>query len=374
MNIGFDAKRIFHNRTGLGNYSRDITRIMSEYFPENEYFLYNPKPAPNKLFTPNEINVHEITPRKPFSRVFYNIWRQYGVAKELNRDQIDIFHGLSGEIPVQRKGSKIPTLVTVHDLIFLRFPQFYSFFDRNIHKIKHRHACRNADIVVAVSEQTKRDVVQFFGVPEKKVKVIYQGCQDVFKHTYPQVEIEKVRLRVGLPEKYILNVGTVEERKNILAGVKAIKDIDIHLAIVGGETPYTQTVKDYITKNKMESKVSFLRGISNEELAMLYQGASLFIYPSLFEGFGIPIIEALFSDTPVITSKGGCFGEAGGAGSLYIDAQKADELREAIVKVLTDSELRERMVLAGREHVKKFSDEFIADQYIGLYRSFLSET
>jgi len=96
MNIGFDAKRIFHNRTGLGNYSRDITRIMSEYFPENKYYLYNPKPASNKLFTPNEINVHEITPRKPFSRFFYNIWRQYGVGKELIRDQIDLFHGLSG--------------------------------------------------------------------------------------------------------------------------------------------------------------------------------------------------------------------------------------------------------------------------------------
>jgi len=227
-------------------------------------------------------------------------------------------------------------------------------------------------MVVAVSEQTKRDVVHFFDVPEEKVKVIYQGCQDVFKHAYPQEEIEQVRIKAGLPEKYILNVGTVEERKNILAGVKAIKDIDIHLAVVGGETPYKQRVKDYIVKNRMEHKVSFLKGISNKELAMLYQGAALFIYPSLFEGFGIPIIEALYSGTPVITSKGGCFGEAGGQGSLYVEPQNEEELKNAIVKVLSDDNLSKEMIQKGKVHLRKFSDEYIADRYMDLYSSLIA--
>jgi glycosyltransferase involved in cell wall biosynthesis len=124
----------------------------------------------------------------------------------------------------------------------------------------------------------------------------------------------------------------------------------------------------------MENKVSFLKGVPNDELAMLYQGASVFIYPSLFEGFGIPIIEALFSDIPVITSKGGCFGEAGGPGSIYIDPFSWEELKDAIARLLSDQKLRDRMVLSGREHVKKFSDEFIADQYMTLYRSLLSES
>lgn len=371
MNIGYDAKRIFHNRTGLGNYSRDITRIMSKFHPENTYYLYNPKPSENNLFVPNETNVHEVTPRKPFGRIFYNLWRQYGVGKELLRDKIDLFHGLSGEIPVQRKEKKIPVLVTVHDLIFLRYPRFYSFFDRNIHKIKHQHACCNADVIVAVSEQTRRDVVQFFGVPAQKVKVIYQGCQDVFKHTYSKEEIEKVRIKAGLPEKYILNVGTVEERKNILTGVKAIRDIDIHLAIVGGETPYAQTVRSYISKNKMEGKVSFLKGISNKELAMLYQGASLFIYPSLFEGFGIPIIEALYSGTPVITSKGGCFSEAGGPESIYVNPGNVEELKQAIETSINDTGFKNRIGNKTSDHLIKFSDEFIAEQYMQLYQSMI---
>ncbi|PWD99426.1 glycosyltransferase family 4 protein [Marinilabilia rubra] len=373
MNIGFDAKRIFHNRTGLGNYGRDITRIMSEYFPENSYFLYNPKPSASKLFTPNGVNVFEISPRKPLSRFFYNFWRQYGVGKELIRDKIDLFHGLSGEIPIKRKGSNIPVIVTVHDLIFLRFPQFYSFFDRKIHQLKHRHACRNADMVVAVSEQTKRDVVKFFGVPEEKVKVIYQGCQDVFKQAYEKEEIERTRKNFGLPEQYILNVGTIEERKNILAGVKAIKDIDTHLAIVGGKTPYTQKVKDYITENKMEGKVTFLKGVSNRDLAILYQGASLFVYPSFFEGFGIPIIEALFSETPVITSKGGCFGEAGGEGALYIDPENVEELSDAIKTVLFNQEMQKKLIENGRKHIKIFSDEYIGSQYMELYKMLVSK-
>jgi glycosyltransferase involved in cell wall biosynthesis len=369
MNIGYEAKRIFHNRTGLGNYSRDIVRIMSEYYPDNQYFLYNPKVSFDKLFISNEKNVHEILPRKAFDKAFNNIWRQHGVRKEIIRDKIDLFHGLSGEIPIRLKNSKIPVLVTIHDLIFLRFPHFYSLFDRKIHKVKARHACQHANIVIAVSEQTKRDVIDFFNIPEEKVKVIYQGCQDIFKHTYPTEEIETLKKKMKLPKNYILNVGTIEERKNILTGVKAIKDIDTHLAIIGGETAYTQKVKDYIARENLESKVSFLKRVTNKELAMLYQGASLFIYPSLFEGFGIPIIEALYSKTPVVTSTGGCFGEAGGASSIYVDPSDHEQLAFEIKRVLNDNSLRQNMIEAGLKHAEKFCDKGIADNYIKLYKS-----
>ena len=374
MRIAYDAKRVFHNFTGLGNYSRDLIRILKQFYPGNQYLLYNPKPPKRKVFDVDNKNVLEIRPKGRFFMMLPSLWRQFKIVNDLKRDGVKLFHGLSGEIPTGLARHGIKSMVTVHDLIFLRFPKFYSFFDREIHTLKARHSTQNADVVVAVSEQTKRDVVEFFGVDANKIKVIYQGCQDVFKRKFPADEIEHVRKKYQLPRQYLLNVGTIEERKNILLGVKAIKDLDTHLAIVGSETEYTQKVKEYIRQNGLENKVSFLKGVPNEELAMLYQGASLFIYPSLFEGFGIPIIESLFSETPVITSKGGCFGEAGGEGSIYINPGSVEELKEAIEKVLSDKALQEEMVVAGREHVRKFSDDYIARQYMELYESLLSQS
>ena len=371
MNIGFDAKRIFHNRTGLGNFSRDITRIMSQYYPGNQYFLYNPGHSENGLFLTNKSNVHEVLPRDTFDRFFSNIWRQYGIGKEFKRDEIDLFHGLSGEIPIRRPRNQIPVLVTVHDLIFLRFPQFYSLFDRVVHRIKARHACGHADFIVAVSEQTRNDVIDFFDVSPEKVKVIYQGCQDVFKKRHSKDKVDEVRRKYRLPENYIFNVGTIEERKNILVGVKAMRNIDSHLVVVGGETPYLQKIKRYISQNGMEKKVSFLKNISNEELALLYQGAAVFIYPSLFEGFGIPIIEAIHSQTPVITSKGGCFSEAGGPGSIYVNPNDHQQLAFQIERLLNDESLRNNMIQSGLQHVEKFSDQNIAKNYMELYSMLL---
>lgn len=369
--IGFDAKRIYHNRTGLGNYSRDLVCILSKYHPENQYILYNPKKGKKSIFKCDNKNVKEALPSSAINKFFYNLWRQKFISVDLLKDDIQIFHGLSGEIPHGLKKKGIKTVVTVHDLIFLRYPQFYSIFDRYIHKLKARYAVKNADVVVAVSEQTKKDIIEFFGVKPDKIKVVYQGCQDVFKQSFSLEARNLVLRKFNLPDNYILNVGTIEERKNILVGIKAIEDIDTHLVIVGSETSYSQKVKEYIADKQMESKVSFLKGVSNEELAMLYQSAQLFIYPSLFEGFGIPIIEALFCGTPVITSKDGCFAEAGGPSSIYVDATSIYELKQAVITVLSDGNLRARMIQQGHQYAQRFTPEYIGKSFMNIYNQCL---
>jgi glycosyltransferase involved in cell wall biosynthesis len=181
-----------------------------------------------------------------------------------------------------------------------------------------------------------------------------------------------VQQKFNLPDKFILNVGTIEERKNILTGIKAIKDLDTHLVIVGAETSYTQKVKDYIAANNIVRKVTFLKGVSNEELAMLYQLAQLFIYPSLFEGFGIPIIEALFSGTPVITSKDGCFSEAGGPFSIYVDANNVEELKQAIQLVLSDDDLQASMIKQGYDYAQRFTPQYIGNSFMAIYNQCLN--
>jgi glycosyltransferase involved in cell wall biosynthesis len=372
MNIGYEAKRIFHNKTGLGNYSRDLIRILSQYSAKNNYFLYNPKKANEVLFIPNEINVFEKKPRTSYYTKFYNLWRQKGIVDDLVKDKISLFHGLSGEIPMGLKQHNIKSVVTIHDLIFMHYPDLYSFFDRKIHYFKFKKAATNADKIIAISEQTKKDIVHFLKIDPNKIEVIYQGCHSAFKEDYTANEKKEVAARYNLPPQYLLNVGTIEERKNALLIVKAITNIDTTLILIGRETKYTVSIRNYLKENNIEHKVLFLKGLSVQDLAIVYQLATVFIYPSIFEGFGIPIVEALYSKTPVITNKYGVFPEAGGPNSVYIDPNNPEDLSYQINLLLENSELRYSIASKGFEFVQKFNDDVIAKSMTQLYSSFIS--
>ncbi len=371
MNIGFEAKRIFHNKTGLGNYSRDLVRILSHYFPENNYLLYNPIPTNENLFETNDSNVIEKKPTSNFYSKFYNLWRQKGVVKDLVSDKINLFHGLSGEIPSGLNKTKIKSIVTVHDLIFMSLPQFYSFLDRAIYFYKFRKSTTKSDLVIAISEQTKSDLIKYFNVPSRKIKVVYQGCNPAFKKEYSLERKKTIIKKYNLPTDFILNVGTVESRKNVLSAVKAIQNIDTTLVIVGNPTAYKKKIENYIIQNNLEHKILFLNNVEVEELAVLYQLATIFIYPSLYEGFGIPIIESLYSKTPVITTKGGVFHESGGPNTLYIDTNNIDEISNSINLLLSNFELRKEMAEKGYDFVQKFNDEHIASNIYNVYKSLL---
>ena len=369
MKIGFEAKRIFYNKTGLGNYSRDLVRILSKFYPENQYFLYNPKNSNKYLFKANEINVFEKNPISNFYKRFRNLWRQFGVVNDLKKDKIKIYHGLSGEIPFGLKRKNIKSVVTIHDLIFVRYPELYSFWDRKIHFYKFKKAAQQADLVIAISEQTKQDIIKYLKINPDKIKVIYQGCNDVFKKKYNDFEKNQLRKKYNLPEKFILNVGTIETRKNVLLAVKSIKNIDSQLVIVGKETKYATEVKQYIKENNLENKVVFLKSMPLKELAVLYQMCEIFVYPSIYEGFGIPIIEALFSKVPVITTAGGVFPEAGGPSSIYINPESEQELSNAIINLLENQDLRNEIIEKGYEFVQKFNDQAIAKNYFDVYEA-----
>jgi glycosyltransferase involved in cell wall biosynthesis len=313
--------------------------------------------------------VIEKRPLGIFYSFFSNLWRRFGIISDLKRDQIKVFHGLSGELPVGLDKAGIKSVVTIHDLLFLRYPEFYSFIDRNIYYRKFKHAAEAADTVIAISEQTKRDIVQYLDIPESKITVVYQGCHQAFKERYSATQKEALIKKYQLPKQFILNVGTVEARKNILVAVKALKNIDTTLVLVGRKTAYSKEILTFIAQNNLDKKVIFLAGLSPEELAMLYQLADLFIYPSLFEGFGIPIIEALFSNTPVITSVGSCFPEAGGPSSCYINPTSVDEVAEAIRKILGDKALQQKMVEDGNAYAQTFTDEIIAKNLLKVYQA-----
>lgn len=363
MKIAYDAKRFFHNTSGLGNYSRDVIRILATFYPENQYFLLNKNKSERGKQILELPNVEYITTSKG------NFSRQLKMGKDAQNINADIFHGLSGELPLKWSEKSIKKVVTIHDLIFERFPQYYSFFDRKIHFFKFKKAAKSADVIVAISEQTKRDIIQYLKVEEDKIKVIYQGCHQAFKENQTEEFRQQVKQKFNLPDQFILNVGTIEERKNLLSVVKALKGADIPLVVVGKKTKYFDKVNKEIKKNTVETH--FLENVSMEELAAIYKLAEIFIYPSFFEGFGIPVIEALFSKTVVITSNTSCLPEAGGENSVYIDPRNVSDIRAKILFLWNNKDERTRREEKGFVFVQKFNDENIAKNLIKVYKDLL---
>ena len=371
MILGFDAKRFFHNKTGLGNYSRDLIRILAQYNSENNYLLYNPKPKKIDRIPIDGKIIIERLPENKKDRKLSSLWRLFSVSTQIKKDKVELFHGLSGEIPIGLNKTGVKIVVTIHDLIFMRYPNLYSFFDRKIHYYKFKYAANKADLVIAISEQTKTDIITYLNINPDKIKVIYQGCAPVFKEEIPSEFIEFTRKKYNLPLNFVLNVGTIERRKNVLSIIKAIKEIDTKLIVIGKKTAYFTEINTYILENNLQNKVIFLENVELKELAAIYKIATVFIYPSVFEGFGIPIIEALYSKTPVISSKGGCFLEAGGENSIYINALNPEELRSELINLLENSEKREAMKNGGFQFVQKFNDENVAKNWIETYNEVL---
>ncbi|MBC7914786.1 MAG: glycosyltransferase family 4 protein, partial [Pyrinomonadaceae bacterium] len=315
MRIGFDGKRVVQNFTGLGNYSRFILTLLAKNYPENEYYVYTAKGNQQGLFLSDQITL-----RKPARILPAVLWRSFSILSNLKKDRIALYHGLSNELPFGISSSKIPSVVTIHDLIFLRFPEFYPFIDRKIYQFKFRYACRNANRIIAVSEQTKKDIITYFKIPADKIDVVYQGCNAIFKARASEELKNKVREKYALPQQYLLQVGTIEQRKNLLLTVKSLKTVpkNVKLVVIGKETEYATEVKEYIAHHHLNNRILFLKNVPVDDLPAIYQQAAIFIYPSEFEGFGIPIIEALYSGVPVIAASGSCLEEAGGPNTYYV--------------------------------------------------------
>jgi glycosyltransferase involved in cell wall biosynthesis len=371
MNVGFDAKRLFLNFTGLGNYSRFMVNALYDTHKENSYFLFTPKVKftedTQKYFGANGITI--VTPSQ--FMLLKSLWRSTGLSFTEQARNLQIYHGLSQELPLFLPES-VKKVVTIHDLIFLRFPNFYKPWDRFIYKQKMKSACHKADAIVAISAQTADDLDYYLKIPREKISVIYQGCQPQFKLRLPEGEVNFVRKKYGLPGEYMLNVGTIESRKNLAVLVDAMALIEkssrLPLVVVGRKTEYVREIMDKIVAFKLQSEVMFIHNIDFLDLPAVYQGATVFVYPSLFEGFGIPILEALQSGLPVITSEGSCFHEAGGPATRYVNPVDPEALAHALLEVMEKDSVRAKMISDSTDYIKRFEADVIANEVMNLYR------
>lgn len=376
MIIGYDAKRIVCNRTGLGSYARTLINDLSEVItPDIKLNLYAPDKGDSALRSQvrESAGVRFVYPRRSLSGLQKAWWRMHSMVDDLCADGVKLYHGLSGELPIGIKKAGIKTVVTIHDIIFMRHPEWYNWPDTKIYAWKFRKTCAEADRIIAISECTKRDITLYGGVNPEKIDVIYQSCGSRYKMREGEKKMHEVHTGYMLPERYIVNVGTIEERKNVLLAVKALRMLpeDISLVIVGKATSYTEKVKAYIRENALESRVKILHNVPNEDLPAIYQMAEACVYPSRYEGFGVPVIEAIQSGLPVVACTGSCLEEAGGNGTIYVDPDDVYAMAEAIKQVVKGAPGREERIAASRQYITRFEGNNVAQQVMNVYRDVL---
>lgn len=378
MIIGFDAKKIVNSITGIGNYSRGVVNSLSRYSEGNTLYLFAPKQIKQKmvdlLYAHDEMKF--IYPTSFYCKSFLKeYWRCKAIVSDIRKLNIDIFHGLSNELPYNINKAGCKTVVTIHDLIFLRYPELYSMVSRRILEWKTKYACRVADKIIAVSEQTKKDIMRYYGIPEKKITVVYQGCNKIFYHSVSDTLVKRVMLKYKLPAKYILSVGTLEPRKNYKMAIKAMTkvDDDCHLVIAGKWTKYIKELEEYAISENISHRVHIISNISNEDLHVLYKKAEIFTYLSIFEGFGIPVLEALVCGTPIVAATGSCLEEAGGYDSLYCNPYDWNGIADSFNYLLNNKIVARKMVEKGYLYAQRFSEENIALNLIDVYREIISD-
>jgi glycosyltransferase involved in cell wall biosynthesis len=377
MHIGIDAKRIFFNNSGLGNYGRRFYHALATKSPGDHFYLYSPRPIPadnpyNKEIIPGNSSI--ITPGKPWLRMMGgSIWRSSLICKQLQKDNIGIYYGISNEIPFGIHKIQIAKVVIIHDLIFLRYPELYPAIDVFFYKKKTEYACKYSDYIIAASEQTKQDIMNFYDIPGNKITVIYPGSDPMFYSD----DIADAGEFFMAERKYIISIGAITPRKNLLRTVQAfglvIDKYDLDLVVIGTAVgmgrEYLKEINAYIDKNGMSGRVHFLGNVPYKYVPGLCRNAQLMVYPSQFEGFGMPIIEGFFSRIPVITSRGGCFPEAGGDGAVYINPDDFKEIAAWIEKLMDSATLRNGLVEKGLRHAERFRRDRIENDIINFHQA-----
>jgi len=360
MRIGIDATPIFLRKGGVGYYVHNLLESLTRLDPQNEYLLFTttratPEPPIPFLSRPNVKMIY--TPK----------WLQ---KKRSQREQIDLYHGTNFRL--RGRGHK-GNVVTIHDLAFKHYPQFLKKrFGQRLSFLKTKRDVHLADQIIAVSQNTAQDVMEFFRVPSSKIKVIYHGVEKHFRPDVPEELINQVKKKYDLlTPKYILWVGTIEPRKNLITLIKMYAQLKpwhgVYSLVLGGGLGWKyEEVLPLV--QALEKEVKITGYLPQEDLIPLYAGADLFVYPSLYEGFGLPLLEAMASGLPIVASKTSSIPEVVGDAGILVDPLNLNELGEAVNRLLRDASLRTSLKEKGMQRAREFTWEKAAQETLTSYQ------
>lgn len=350
MRIGIDLSALSNTVAGIGNYCIQLVKGIYALDEENEYFLF----APTDIDVPVELN-------DKWHFINYGSTIKYMTALPgiLKKNKIDIFVGTRHYLPPFN--SNIKYLAIVHDLIPLYMPELFEKGHLLRFKFFTKLCAKKADHIIAISKATKEDVMKYMKIPESRISMIYQGADKRFTNEKDEKRIKEVMEKYNITKNYVLCLSTVEPRKNMLRTIKAFHQLlikgfsDYQLVLVGGKGWNNGEIYEYVQKQALQDNVIFTGYASDDEIKHIYANATVFAYPSLCEGFGIPIIEAMQSGTPVITSNVSCMPEVAGDACELVNPYSITDIEHAMEKIITNEALRNKMREAGFKRAPLFS-------------------
>jgi len=368
MAIYVDVSAAVHGKAGLARYSQSLVQALTPRLGERLRLFQNSLGSVGSLEGWQGAAPAGV-------REGYRLWRARVLAQQLVRAPMDrlvpnaeLFHATEHLLPRFRS---VPTVLTVHDLIFQRYPQYHKFKNYAYLRLAMPLYCRRADAIITVSEFSKRDLVRLYGVPEDKVTVIPEAAADHFGPADPS-EVERVRDRYGLPQRYLLAVGTIEPRKNLsrladACGPLLDEGLVDGLVLVGSKGWLFEGFYEHLETLPWRDKVLFPGFVADADLSAVYSGAMIAVQPSLYEGFGLPVLEAMACGSPVCSSDAASLPEVGGDVARYIAPVETEEMIDALRGLLRDPEARRDMSRRGIERARLFSWDRAAEMTQAVY-------
>jgi len=357
MKIGIDIRAAIEEPAGIGKIVGNMTKQLISIDPMNQYILYSNKPYESGIHNPRVRMVVVDFAGVPAGRL---LWHIAVVFRARYLDKVDRFLSVAS-LQAAALTKNLVTLI-VPDLTNVLFPEWHVGRPRLTGRLFLRRAMRNAREIVAISQNTRSDILRYAGgaIAEGKVSVAHIACEDDFFRPVPPDEVDRVRLRYGLKSRYILNVGTIEPRKNLPSLIKAFASVaaaveDLDLIVVGRKGWKWQETFEVAEQSSVRHRIRFLEYVPPGDLPAMYAGAELFVYPSFYEGFGIPPLEAMACGVPVITSNTSSLPEVVGAAAVQVDPGDTIALQESMLRLLRDENLRKMYSQAGRKQSEKFS-------------------
>ena len=366
MRIAIDARVVTNKKdAGLITYVLNLIKYLKIVAPDNLYFCYVDK---------RDILLKDNKSCKAWAglenHIIGDLWEQLWLPIDLHIKKVDIYHGTAARLPAINSSKYI---LTVYDMVAFKHPEFaskrFSLYTRKLLK----SAVRRADKIIAISEHTKKDIIEILKVPSEDVEVIYPGVDDIFKVMDKEWAYSVIKRKYNLNKRFILSVGNLEPRKNtknLLLAYKLLLDehLNHQLVIVGPQGWKAQEIFDFVEKIGISENVIITGYVDSNEMPILYNAADVFVFPSLYEGFGLPPLEAMACGTPVVASNNSSLPEILGDAAIMVNPLNVEDIKERIKRVLFDKTLREKMISLGLERVKDFSWEKTVRQTLEIYK------
>jgi len=374
MKIAINTLLLYKTKVGMGKYIVELVNRVPKKDKRNKYLLYVSRD--NRHFfnlSSDNIEIKEI-PRifsNPFLKIF---WEQCFLPFYIWKNNVDLYHAPGFVLPFFRI-NKVPFLMTVADMTFFSHPQHHKTIKNIYFKHMIPFSLKKAEKVITISENTKKDVIEQTNTVPSKIKSILLGVDKIFLDKKNSRD-KKVLDKYNIKKPYILFVGMLEPRKNIKGLIEAFYLVqnkhDNDLIIVGKKGWMYQDIFKLVKKLKLEGEVIFTGYLPDEDLPSLYSNATCFVYPSFYEGFGIPIVEAMACGCPVITSNNSSMREVAGEAAILVNPYNVEEIKDAIEKVIYNPKEKKRLQKLGFQNVKRFNWDKMAEETINMYNKFLT--